>query len=230
LPLYTNLNEVSYDRFNVKAANIYRVVVDDKSADGQVHKFSATGNMPGPGFKRLLPEIQDFVRIYGTSYTIKRGTGVFDQPALFVDSNFFSVFTFPLLYGNSQNALNDPHSVVLSEEIAERYFGKENPVGKTLDLKVHDQFQPFRVTAVTKTYRLQPLLAMHTTTDYPADSGLLDASDPIYSYILIGIALFILAIACVNFVNLTVARSLKRAKEIGIGEIKVGPFCQSKRL
>jgi putative ABC transport system permease protein len=286
------MDEVSYDRFNVKAANIYRVVVDDKSADGQVHKFSATGNMPGPGFKRLLPEVQDFVRIYGTSYTIKRGTGVFDQPALFVDSNFFSVFTFPLLYGNPQNALNDPHSVVLSEEIAERYFGKENPVGKTLELKVHDQFQPFTVTAVTKkspqnssikikmllpqtlrkmddrwldffqntflvikpgtnirqlnekinkiylsdaaseikefpdkdiiTYRLQPLLAMHTSTDYPADSGLLDASDPIYSYILTGIALFILAIACINFVNLTVARSLKRAKEIGIRKVVGG--------
>ena len=144
------MDEVSYDRFNVKAANIYRVVVDQKSADGQVYKFSSTGNMPGPGFKGQLPEVQDFVRIYGTDYTIKTDAGVFDQPALFVDSNFFSVFTFPLLYGKPQNALNDPHSVVLSEEIAEKYFGKGDPVGKTLDLKVHNQFQPFTVTAVTK--------------------------------------------------------------------------------
>jgi putative ABC transport system permease protein len=291
------MDEVSYDRFNVNAANIYHLAVNAKSPDGQVHKFSGTGNMPGPSFKRQLPEVQDFVRIYGTDYTIKRGNEVFDQVALFVDSNFFSVFTFPMLYGKPQNALNDPHSVVLSEEIAEKYFGKENPVGKTLDLKVHNQFQPFTVTAVTKkspqnssikikmllpqklremddhwlnffqntflvikpgtdirqlnakinklylsdaasqikesgdkdkiTYVLQPLLAMHTSTDYPANNGLSDASNPTYSYILTGIALFILAIACINFVNLTVASSLKRAKEIGIRKVMGG---QRKQL
>ena len=294
--LYT-MDEVSYDRFNVKAADIYRLVVDQKSADGQVHKFSSTGDMPGPSFKRQLPEVQAFVRIYGTSSTIKKGSEVLDQVALFVDSNFFSVFTFPLLYGMPQNALNDPHSIVLSEEVAEKYFGKGDPVGKTLDLKVHNQFQPFTVTAVTKkspqnssikiqmllpqsfrkvdsqwlnffqntffvikpgtnirqlnakineiylsdaaseikesgdkdirTYVLQPLLAIHTSTDYPADSGLSDAGNPTYSYILTAIALFILAIACINFVNLTVARSLKRAKEIGIRKVMGG---QRKQL
>jgi len=291
------MDEVSYDRFNVNAANIYHLAVDSKSPDGQLHKFSGTGNMPGPSFKRQLPEVQDFVRIYGTNYTIKQGNEVFDQVALFVDSNFFSVFTFPMLYGKPQNALNDPHSIVLSEEIAEKYFGKGDPVGKTLDLKVHNKFEPFTVTAVTKkspqnssikikmllpqklremddhwlnffqntflvinpgtdikqltakinkiylsdaasqikesgdkdiiTYVLQPLLAMHTSTDYPADNGLSDAGNPAYSYILTGIALFILAIACINFVNLTVARSLKRAKEVGIRKVVGG---QRKQL
>ena len=72
------------------------------------------------------------------------------------------------------------------------------------------------------TYGLQPLLQMHTSTDYPADNGLSDQSNPMYSYILSGIALFILAIACINFVNLTVARSLKRAKEIGIRKVVGG--------
>ncbi|HVS94654.1 MAG TPA: ABC transporter permease [Mucilaginibacter sp.] len=290
------MDEVSYDRFNVNAANIYHLVVDDQSADGQVHKFSSTGDMPGPNFKRQLPEVQDFVRIQGASYTIKQGNEVFDQDALFVDSNFFSVFTFPMLYGTPAHVLDDPHSIVLSEEVAEKYFGKENPVGKTLDLKVDDKFQPFKVTAVTKkspqnssikikmllpkkvnqidnqwnnffentflvikpgtnikqldakinkiyltdaasqikenadkygdkdkrSFSLQPLLAMHTSTDYPADNGLSDQSNPMYSYILSGIALFILAIACINFVNLTVARSLKRAKEIGIRKVVGG--------
>ncbi len=286
------MDDVSYDRFNIKAPNIYHLVVDQRSPDGQVHKYSGTSDIPGPSFKRQLPEVQDFVRIYGTDYTIKRGSDVFDQVALFVDSNFFSVFTFPMLYGKPQNALNDPHSIVLSQEIAEKYFGKENPVGKTLDLKVHNQFQPFTVTAVTKkspqnssikiqmllpqslrkmndqwlnafqntflvikpgtsigqlnakinkvylsdaaseikesgdkditTYTLQPLLAMHTSTDYPADNGLSDAGNPTYSYILTAIALFILAIACINFVNLTLARSLKRAKEVGIRKVVGG--------
>ncbi|MDO3625104.1 ABC transporter permease [Mucilaginibacter sp. BT774] len=298
--LYT-MDEVSYDRFNVNASNIYHLAVDDKSPDGQVHKFSSTGDMPGPNFKRQLPEILDFVRIQGGSYTIKRGNEVFDQDALHVDSNFFSVFTFPMVYGKPQHALDDLHSIVLSEEVAEKYFGKENPVGKTLELKVDDKFQPFTVTAVTRkspqnssikikmllpkkvnhidnqwlnffqntffvikpgtnikqldakinkvfltdaaseikgnadkygdknkrTFSLQPLLEMHTSTDYPADNGLSDQSNPMYSYILSGIALFILAIACINFVNLTVARSLKRAKEIGIRKVIGG---QRKQL
>ena len=298
--LYT-MDEVSYDRFNLNAVNIYHLAVDDKTPDGQVHKFSSTGDMPGPNFKRQLPEIQDFVRIQGASYTIKKGNEVFDQDALYVDSNFFSVFTFPMLYGTPQNALDDPHAIVLSEEVAEKYFGKENPVGKTLDLKVDDKFQPFTVTGVTRkspqnssikikmllpkklnhidnqwnnffentflvikpgtnikqldakinkiylndaasqikenadkygdknkrSFSLQPLLEMHTSTDYPADNGLSDQSTPMYSYILSGIALFILAIACINFVNLTVARSLKRAKEIGIRKVVGG---QRKQL
>ena len=72
------------------------------------------------------------------------------------------------------------------------------------------------------TYSLQPLLAMHTDIDYPVANGLVDTSNPTYSYMLTGIALFILAIACINFVNLTVARSLKRAKEVGIRKVAGG--------
>ena len=71
-------------------------------------------------------------------------------------------------------------------------------------------------------YRLQPFLDMHMSTELPAQNGLSDASNPMYSYILSGIALFILLIACINFINLTVARSLKRAKEIGIRKVVGG--------
>jgi putative ABC transport system permease protein len=290
------MDEVSFDRFHVNAQNIYHLVMDDVGPDGKGIKSSITGDMPGPNFKRQIPEIEDFVRIQSNRYTVKKGTEVFDQEALLVDSNFFLVFTFPLLEGNPQNALKDPHSVVLSEEVAEKYFGKQNPIGKTLDLKTDDDFHPFTVTAVTKKspqnssirikmlfskqasqlddhwlyffentfivikpatnikqlngkinkifmdgasiesnemadnfgmkdkfiYSLQPLLAMHTDNDYPTGNGLVDSSNPTYSYILTGIAFFILAIACINFVNLTVARSLKRAKEIGIRKVAGG--------
>ncbi len=69
------------------------------------------------------------------------------------------------------------------------------------------------------TYFLQSFTDMHLSTELPAQNGLVNASNPIYSYILSGIALFILLIACINFVNLTIARSLKRTKEIGIRKV-----------
>jgi putative ABC transport system permease protein len=71
-------------------------------------------------------------------------------------------------------------------------------------------------------YFLQPFTEMHMSTDLPATNGLSNASNPVYSYILSGIALFVLLIACINFVNLTVARSVKRAKEIGIRKVVGG--------
>lgn len=72
------------------------------------------------------------------------------------------------------------------------------------------------------TYKLQPLSDLHLSETYSADNGLVEASDPMYSYILSGIALFILLIACFNFINLTIARSVKRAKEIGIRKVVGG--------
>ena len=69
------------------------------------------------------------------------------------------------------------------------------------------------------TYNLQPFIELHLSKDYDADNGLTDASNPMYSYILSCIAFFILAIASINFINLTVARSVKRAKEIGIRKV-----------
>ncbi|MCB0433089.1 MAG: FtsX-like permease family protein, partial [Mangrovimonas sp.] len=63
---------------------------------------------------------------------------------------------------------------------------------------------------------------MHLNKELPAQNGLSDASNPMYSYILSGIALFVLLIACINFVNLTVARSVRRSKEIGIRKVVGG--------
>jgi putative ABC transport system permease protein len=71
-------------------------------------------------------------------------------------------------------------------------------------------------------YFLQPFTEMHLSKELSASNGLTDSSNPVYSYILTGIAIFILLIACINFVNLTVARSIKRAKEIGIRKVVGG--------
>jgi putative ABC transport system permease protein len=289
-------DELSFDRFHEKANRIYRLTANFKSPDGNVNKSSSTGMMPGPNFTAQVPEIGNFVRVGRENFTIRQATGVFDQEILYADRNFFSVFTFPMLEGNPATALKDVHSVVLSEEVAEKYFGKQKALGKFLEVKVQDTFRPFMVTGVTKrspqnssikikmlvsmsfmqtqnvdnqwfnfylntffvlqpganpktaeakiarafeidskdqlkeeqdkygfkdkvSFGLQPLLQIHTSTDYPADNGLSEASSPMYSYILTGIALFIMLIACINFINLTVARSVKRVKEIGIRKV-----------
>ena len=296
-------DEISYDRFHEKKNDIYRITATISRADGNVDKIGSTGNMPGPTFKESIPEIEDYVRVQSASFNVKSGKTIFREDALYVDSNFFSVFSFPLIAGNPKTALVDVHSIVVSQEIAEKYFGKKNPVGQVLELYTGEKFEPFVVSAVSKrspqnssikikilvplrfqlmqynddqwvnfflnsflvlkpnaniknveakfaslfetkaaeqlkdmeakygfkdkvTFGLQPLLKMHLSTDFPSDNGLVDASNPMYSYILIGIALFILVIACINFINLSVAHSLKRAKEIGIRKVVGGQRTQ----
>ncbi len=72
------------------------------------------------------------------------------------------------------------------------------------------------------TYLLQPLDDLHLSADYSAGNGLAESGNPVFSYILSGISLFILVIACINFINLTVSRSLKRAREIGLRKVVGG--------
>lgn len=290
-------DEVSFDRFHERKDQIYRVVTEIRSPEGKVNKESSTGMVQGPRFAANLPEIEDVVRMELTDFHVKQGAEVIEQSALFVDEHFFSMFSFHLLYGDPKTALRDPHSVVLSEDLAMRYFGKTDVLGKTLQLNAGKEFEPFVVSAVVKnspanssiktemlvsmkfeearqegepywvnfflntfvtlkegtdiqktevainrvynreaaaqlksmaddygykdkiTYRLQPFLKMHLDTEYPAENGIVSGSNPLYSYILIAITAIILLIACINFINLTVARSLKRAKEIGIRKV-----------
>ncbi|MEA5256976.1 ABC transporter permease [Arcicella aquatica] len=294
--LYTK-DEVSYDRFHKNVNQIYRITSTETAPDGKVQKFGITGMMPGPSFKEQLPEIENYVRMQGESYNIKKGNDILVQDAMKVDSSFFTIFTFDFAEGSANTALKDPQSVVISEEVAEKYFGKQSALGKTLSINYDDTFQDFTVGAVTKKtpqnssikidllmpyhrdkthddqwinfylntivtlkpfanpkaleakfasiyareakgqlieakekwnyqntiqYGLQPFLDVHLSTEFRAANGLRDESNPMYSYVLIGLAIFLLLIACINFVNLTVARSVKRSKEIGIRKVVGG--------
>jgi putative ABC transport system permease protein len=301
-------DEVSYDRFHREVNRIYRITSQSfNKKENKVDWNSNTGYLQGPRFTANIPGIQSFVRIKSERRDIKKGTDVASHEMLEVDSNFFSMFTFPLIEGNPKTCLRNPHSVVLSEDEAKKQFGTWQAIGKTVMMKDEDAFIPYTVTGVSKKcpqnssikfeilvpvqesvadaqnsenwfnfflntfvilpphvevkmvetnmkkfydedtkeaikrltaqygpqvadwkadYQLQPFLDMHLSKELGARNGLSDASNPVYSYILSGIAIFILLIASINFVNLTIARSVKRAKEIGIRKVVGGERMQ----
>ena len=289
-------DEVSYDRFLPEVDHIYRVTAgsSDPGFSGR-RWFGITGFLQGPEFSAKVPGIRAFVRAGKGEMDVQTKDGVRSLPSLYADSNFFSVFGFPLLSGDPHTALGSPAAVVLSEDAALRQFGTTDAVGKVLYIKGDSGFLPHTVTAVAKrvpqnssiqfqvvtpliqpkdaasnpvywysfflstyfvlephaniagieagmrkVYReeaasliaksghedktefgLQPFTSMHLGTGVSQEE-LTDASDPIYAYVLSGIAVFILLIAAINFVNLTVARSIKRAKEIGVRKVLGG--------
>jgi len=305
--------ESGYDRFNKNADRIFRVGI---TYSGNLDDITATNNPAvAPTMKSDLAGVEDFARVAPSSlfsngsmvsYKDEKGnTKIFNEEKIFMaDPSFLSIFSFPFIAGNPSTALNQHNTMVISETMSEKYFGKKDVVGRILELNTGEKFEPFIVSAVTKRspqnssikidmllpmkfaqtiwnddqwvnfglntffvlkpgsgiqavetkfatifnneaasqlkemadrygfkdkvkFNLQPLLQMHLSKDFPSSNGLTDASNPMYSYILTGIALFILLIACINFINLTVAYSLKRSKEIGIRKVVGG---QRKQL
>ncbi len=292
--LYTK-DEISYDQFHENKAQLYRIIQTLQAGDNPPQTIGITNGVIGEAFAKEIPEIQQFVRINGEAVTVKKNNDVLTEHPLFVDDNFFTVFTFPLLEGNKRTVLKDLHSVVLSKGMAKKYFGTEDAIGETMQIKRYDEFENYTVTAIAEnfpqnstikadmffpikyslqnrgsewfggslntflllspqadiktveskmqamfdkntkdliakaekeqgmrfkaTLSLQPLTDIHLSKKAGPDNGMTDGSNPAYSYILTCIAIFILIIACINFINLAVAQSLKRSKEIGIRKV-----------
>lgn len=305
-------DELHFDRFLKNADRIYQVNLDAVMS-GEAGYNSNTPPPVGPALQKAFPEIAAYTRFYayGMGNVVissdangKTQSHFTEKRLLAVDSNFLEVFDYPIKEGDAATCLFKPHSIVITEASAKKYFGNENAIGKNLVL---DEYQePFTVTAVVKDvpsqstiqfdllipvaacpavkhfswswvwrlmntyvllnkntpndplsikkleskfpamvrvqaasafkrigqpfdeflknggkydFHLQPLPDVHLYSANIDSPFLTTLGDIKYVYIFSGIALFIIILACVNFMNLSTAQSVTRAKEVGIRKV-----------
>lgn len=279
-------NELSYDRFHKNADKIYRITASAGDFDAAVNPASMPAEL-----KVKIPAVKNFVRFSHYSTNIfEVGDRKFEEKRVFyADSNMLQQFSFPLIKGNAGTAMMRPDAILITEDMAVKYFGSTDVLGKILkqdnqknvevtgvlanipsnshlqfdfimpmsavandwnDLKktTWDNFnfysyiqldEKFNATPaalagltaqVNKIYKehvpekelkidfhLQPLSDIHLRSKYQVDIP----GHGNYQYVKIFfiVALFILAVACINFMNLSTARSARRAKEVGLRKV-----------
>lgn len=275
-------NEVSYDQFHVKKDRIYEAW-NRAEFSGELNCWNTTPKVLARTLEKDLPEVEASVRVdWGSNFLFTVGDKKLTVRGSMVDSNFLQVFSFPLIKGRPGQVLQDMHSIVLTETLAKKLFGKEDPMGKIIRIENKDNFTVtgimedlpnntrFRFEYLlpwaykrargdddqywgnnsTRTYVLLKQNASFQSAQskikvikqryakdepkwemflYPLEkwrlyssftNGKEDGGGRITFVRLFGIvAAFILLIACINFMNLSTARSEKRAKEVGIRKV-----------
>ena len=288
-------HEFSYDRFFEKADQIYRVLVSDRFSTETTEYNDTNPELLAPLLKSEFPEIINSTRIYKSSATEKtvmqKENKLFYSDGLYADENFLNVLTYPLISGFREEALKGPNTVVLTESLAQKLFGTEEPLGQTLAYREKYRTYDVKVTGVIKNLpeathlKFDYLLSMETLSSDKRNSYMFNTWDvwnfqtyvelvpnttkeafeakippfiknyfsdknystdevnvmlqPVsdihlrsqiredratnneirYIYLFGSIALIILLIACINYMNLTSARAAVRAKEIGIRKV-----------
>ena len=273
-------DELSFEKYNLNAENIYRVE-EDQFYSGEKYHVTVTPHPSGPVWKEKIPEIREQTRINRLPRILFRQDDkvFFESSIIAADSGLFKVFTMPLVFGDPETVLNSPHSIVLTEKLASKYFGDANPLGRTLTLENKLQFMvtgvmrnlpknsmftfegviPYSflneigaisnswgnnsiltfvlcekgldISAVNKKltdvvleylpqtttkYLLFPLLDIHLHSQF----GYEVSKGPVIVVIIFSlIAVFVLLIACFNFINLSTAKASGRTKEIGIKKV-----------
>jgi putative ABC transport system permease protein len=272
-------NEVSFDRFHSKIANLY-VAYNRATFEGEIDCWPTTPNPLGPALKQEFPEVRASVRTsYVDGHQIDYNGKKIQADGFNADSGFFKMFSFPLLSGNPNIALNDVYSIVITENFAEKMFGTSNVLGKVIKfdnkfnltisgvlkkLPSNTRFQcdfiaPWAFMKILygrddpnwgnnsyKTFiELQPNASLQQVNQKIKDITIRHSNNqedhevflyPFNNFYLRNvfkdgvpaggridvvklfavIAAFILLIACINFTNLSTARSEKRAKEVGV--------------
>jgi predicted permease len=273
-------DELSFDRFHKKGAMIYRVE-EDQFYSGERYHVTVTPQPSGPVWRERIPEITDQARINRLPRVLfRRDDRVFFESALVAsDSGLFTMFSFPLLLGDPDNLLASPYSIVLTQKLADKYFGQENPIGKTVTLENKYQFMvtgvmkdipensifsfegviPYsfikEIGAMSESWGNNSILTFvelargtdiegvnkkltdvvleynpETTTKFMvfpfldihlhSQFGFKESKGPvIVIWVFTLIAVFILIIACINFINLSTAKASSRARETGIRKV-----------
>lgn len=280
-------SELSYDAFHKNAKNIYRITSEAEGPNGKTN-LAVTPAPWAPLMKKDYAEIRNYTRLLKTEKTDVGQPGqqhFYESDLLYADSTFLDVFSVHLVKGNPAKALEQPNSIILTHETATKYFGDENPIGKTLEVNsfvgrvtvqvtaiaeklpanshfkfnavvslqslgdlsnfwAYHMFQSYlvlndnsSVTNLEKNFpafvnkyiinnpqadgsqiiHLQPLTSIHLHSNMTGEIGV--NGDITYIYVFAGVAIFILLIACFNFTNLSTARSLTRAKEVGLRKV-----------
>jgi putative ABC transport system permease protein len=275
--------ELSYDNYHRDADRIYRIGLD-RNLPWEKNICAMVGYPLAAHLKKNLPQVEYAGRIQRRNVLIKKEDKVFyENDFFYVDNDIFNIFTIPFIRGNAEQALINPESIVISQSMANKYFGKEDPLGRMLSVdsndfqitgivrdppsnthfkysfitSLNDSSLPERIRnswtpSVVYTYLkllpdtdnsdftrmmnkaleghidsetlnffLQPVKDIHLHSHLIAE--LEPPGNPFYLYIFSTIAVLILMIASINFINLTTARSANRAKEIGIRKV-VGAF------
>jgi len=278
-------HEWSFDRFHAKEKYIYTVYRRD-IIDGEIRCWNTMPQPLGRTLKAEYPEIAGAARMLESELLYSHNESKFNILTGHTDPDFLTMFDFPLLQGNRETALNDPHSVIITEKAAIRLFGRENPMGETL--LVNNQF-PVTVTGVMKDlpgntmFQFEALVPFsfrrvyggwyHDNWEYTSIQTFVElhpnaqlafvnesirdviksrtdivphreiflhplARQRMYSRFVNGISVaneltekmrlygviagLVLLIACINFTNLSTARSQKRAKEVGVRKVLGG--------
>ncbi len=143
-------DELTFDGFHQKADHIYRAIQVRHIPDQGDQHFGITEGPLGPALANDFPEVSHYVRLFtGVRLTVGRGaTRLIEREYFFTEPGFFDIFDFQLLQGDPKTALGEPGSVILTKESAKKYFGDENPYGKTLAVET---LGDFRVTGVVQT-------------------------------------------------------------------------------
>jgi len=283
LVLFWIEEEFSFDKFNRDFDNIYRIAHKVKYEDQTINSSKSPHPLGGV-LKEEFPEVLEYTR-FGTfvgEVLIRNGERAFyELGGSYVDPGFFKIFTVPLTAGDPNNIFPDQYSVVISRSMAEKYYGREDPMGRSLYL---ENFCELTVTGVFKdipgnshlqTDFMVPfilyeawgsdlsswtswedytyILLNETTSPKEFNNKIInlmgryvpDNEDELYLqklgdiylysdlaydspavlgdinnvYLFGSIALVILILGCINFINLTSARSLKRTKEVGMRKV-----------
>lgn len=127
--------EYSYDKYHENAENIYRVIRDEPEnvpRGGTTMENSCPAAL-SEALNNNIPEVANVTRVRKDRVSIELKGNFFPEDKFFyADQEFLEIFTFPFLFGNPKTALREPFSLVITQDMAEKYFGEENPVGKTL--------------------------------------------------------------------------------------------------